>query len=523
MDRAQKGRAAVAGLVSVGLALGITEFLAGLITGVPSLITAVGSLFIPIIPPALEDFAIRTFGTSDKFVLNLTTLIGTLAFGAYVGTVYWESKRAGTGIWIGFTLFGLFAAVMQPLVSTTTTLVCLALGSGLGWMALGWLKEADDTLVRIRKAQDNGAEIAVPGVARAVALSRRRFAGSLAGVGVAGLVAAATGRSLLAGRTKIDYDAIALPMPMTEVAPVGPSNAFGVPGLTPIVVPNEDFYRIDTALTIPRIDPENWTLKITGLVDREVEFTYEDILAMDLVEAYVTLSCVSNVVGGDLVGNAKWLGVRLSDLLDRAGVKPEAAQIVGRSVDNWTGGFPVELAYDGRDCLLAVGMNGEVLPARSGFPARLVIPGLYGYVSATKWITEIELTTWDGFDGYWIPRGWSKEGPIKTQSRIDVPQRSATIVPGLTPVAGVAWAPHLGIQRVEVRVNDGDWVEAEISSPLSDDAWVQWVAPLDLQEGTHLIECRATDGTGTTQSPEYVAPRPDGAEGYDVIRVTARA
>ncbi len=523
MDRAQKGRAAVAGLVSVGLALGITEFLAGLISGVPSLITAVGSIFIPIVPPALEDFAIETFGTSDKFVLNMTTLAGTLAFGAFAGIQYWKSRRTGRGIWIGFTLFGFFAAVMQPLVSTSTTLVCLALGSGLGYLALTKFHEADATLERIREAQDNGAQIADPGAARAVALSRRRFVGSLAGVGVAGLVAAATGRALLAGRTRIDYDAIALPMPMTEAPPVTAANFFGVDGLTPIIVPNEDFYRIDTALTIPRIDPEQWTLKITGLVDREVEFTYEDILAMDLVEAYVTLSCVSNRVGGDLVGNAKWLGVPLSQLLDRAGVQPEAAQIVGRSVDNWTGGFPLDIAYDGRDCLLAVGMNGEVLPARSGFPARLVIPGLYGYVSATKWLTEIQLTTWDGFDGYWIPRGWSKEGPIKTQSRIDVPQRSATVPPGSTVVAGVAWAPHRGIAKVEVRDNDGDWVEAELSSPLSDDAWVQWVADMDLAEGSHLLEVRATDGDGITQSPEYVAPRPDGAEGYDVIRVNARA
>ncbi len=522
-DRSRTGRAAVAGVVAVGLALGVTELLSGLFGGVPSLVDAVGQMFIPFVPPALEDWAIATFGTSDKFVLNLVTTVGTLAFGAWAGTAFWRSRRSGTGIWLAFTAVGLLAALLQPLVSAATTMVCLGLGSALGFLALDRLRAADQVLVRIRTAADHGAEVADEHAARAIALSRRRFVGAASGVAVAGLVAAATGRALLRGRTRIDYDAIVLPAPTTPVPDPTATNALDVPGITPIVVPNDEFYRIDTALSVPRIDPEQWTLRIHGLVEQEVELTYDDVLAMDLVEAYVTLSCVSNRVGGDLVGNAKWLGVPLAKVLDLAGPRPEAAQIVGRSVDRWTGGFPIEVARQQEHALLAVGMNDEVLPARHGFPARLVVPGLYGYVSATKWITEIELTTWDGFDGYWIPRGWAKRGPIKTQSRIDVPALMATVAPGRTPVAGVAWAPTKGIAKVEARVDGGPWQEATLSTPLADTAWVQWVAEFDLDEGTHLVECRATDGTGFTQSDEYVPPRPDGAEGYDVVRVRVEA
>ncbi len=518
-----RARATLAGVLSVGFALGISEFFAGLFTGVPSLVASVGSIFIPFIPPALEDFAIETFGTSDKFVLYLTTVVGTLAFGAWAGRVAWTNVRGAAGIWTGFTLIGLLAASSQPLVSTPLTLALLIAASVGGYAVLTALRNADRTLLRLIEARDNGGEVADRRAEVMVDLSRRRFVGMLSGVGIAGLVAAATGRALLNGQARVNIDALTLPAAQRTVPVPGAAAAFDVPGISPIVVPNEDFYRIDTALTIPRVDPETWSMLITGMVDREVELTYGDILDMDLVEAYVTLSCVSNRVGGDLVGNAKWLGVPLANVLDLAGVQPGADQLVGRSVDGWTGGFPTELAFDGRDALLAVGMNDEPLPASHGFPARLVIPGLYGYVSATKWIREIELTTWDAFDAYWVPRGWAKRGPIKTQSRFDVPARSSTVPVGTTVFAGVAWAPHRGIERVEIRADSGEWSDAELSSPLSDDAWVQWRGELDLAEGVHLVECRATDGTGQTQGAAYVAPRPDGAEGYDVIRVTAQA
>jgi DMSO/TMAO reductase YedYZ molybdopterin-dependent catalytic subunit len=292
-----------------------------------------------------------------------------------------------------------------------------------------------------------------------------------------------------------------------------------VPGLSSFITPNDDFYRIDTALVVPQVDPADWKLRIGGLVDNPFELTYDEILAMDLVEETVTLSCVSNIVGGDLVGNATWLGVPLTTLLDRAGVRPEGTQIVGVSVDDFDAGFPTSLAYDGRTALLAVGMNGEPLPIDHGFPARLVVSGLYGYVSAVKWISEIRLDT-DEHEGYWIPRGWSKLGPVKTQSRIDVPRRSANIAPGRTPIAGVAWAPHTGIEAVEVQIDDGLWLPCRLGEATSDDTWVQWLVEWEATPGKHKIAVRATDKTGAVQRAERGSPVPNGAEGHHVIRVT---
>ncbi|HEY5579476.1 MAG TPA: molybdopterin-dependent oxidoreductase, partial [Acidimicrobiia bacterium] len=287
---------------------------------------------------------------------------------------------------------------------------------------------------------------------------------------------------------------------------------------------NEDFYRIDTSLSVPRIQLDDWTVKLTGMVDRPFELTYEELLDLPMQERYVTLCCVSNEVGGDLVGNAKWMGVPLVDLLERAGVQQGATQIVGRAVDDFTVGFPTEVALDGREALVAVAMNGEPLPFEHGFPARLVVSGLYGYVSATKWLSEIELVPWDAFDAYWIPRGWSKEGPIKTQSRIDLPRTNAALPAGPHRIAGVSWAQNRGVTKVEVQFGDGSdaapWHEVEVSEPLSKDTWIQWVYDWDAQPGNYLIRVRATDATGMTQPPGYTSPRPDGADGQHTIRVS---
>jgi DMSO/TMAO reductase YedYZ molybdopterin-dependent catalytic subunit len=295
----------------------------------------------------------------------------------------------------------------------------------------------------------------------------------------------------------------------------------GISGLSPVVTPNASFYRIDSAFSVPRVDLPEWTLSIKGMVDHPYSIDYDDILAMPMVERYVTLSCVSNQVGGDLVGNAKWLGVPLTEILDRAVVQADAEQIVGRSVDDFTVGFPVGVAYDGRDALLAVGMNDEPLPFEHGFPARLVVAGLYGYVSATKWISEIELTRWDAFDAYWVPRGWAKEAPVKTQSRIDTPPSGAEIPQGLRQVAGVAWAPSRGIARVEVQLGeDAPWLDAELSEPLSDNSWRQWSIQWDAPPGAQQIRVRATDGEGEVQTDAIVPPAPDGATGWHTIQVT---
>jgi DMSO/TMAO reductase YedYZ molybdopterin-dependent catalytic subunit len=302
------------------------------------------------------------------------------------------------------------------------------------------------------------------------------------------------------------------------VGPVPAGAELAVSGLSPVITPNEAFYRIDAAFSVPRVNLPEWTLTVKGMVDRPYSITYSDLLELRMVERYVTLSCVSNPVGGDLVGNAKWLGVPLTEILDRAGVRPEAEQIVGRSVDDFTVGFPVEAAYDGRDALLAVGMNDEPLPFEHGFPARLVVAGLYGYVSATKWISEIELTGWDDFDAYWVPRGWSKEAPVKTQSRIDTPPPGAQVPPGSRRVAGVAWAPHRGISKVEVQLGeDAEWMEADLSESLSDNSWRQWSIEWDAPVGSHVIRVRATDGEGNLQTDEIVPPAPNGATGWHTV------
>ncbi|MDP9020105.1 MAG: sulfite oxidase, partial [Actinomycetota bacterium] len=291
-----------------------------------------------------------------------------------------------------------------------------------------------------------------------------------------------------------------------------------VDGLSPLFTPNRDFYRIDTALAAPRIELDSWRLRVTGMVEQPLELSFDDLSALRQVEADVTLACVSNEVGGELVGNARWRGVPLAQLLEQAGVRPGADQVVGRSVDGWTGGFPTA-ALDGGDALVALGMNGEPLPVVHGFPARLVVPGLYGYVSATKWLSEIELTTLEGFDGYWVPRGWSKLGPVKTQSRIDVPAAGARLAPGRHAVAGVAWAPGRGVARVEVSVDDGDWTEARLSEPLGAASWRQWRWAWDAEPGRHRLRVRATDGAGEVQTGRTAPPRPDGATGHHTIDV----
>ena len=354
--------------------------------------------------------------------------------------------------------------------------------------------------------------------------SRRVFLRASAVAAVITLGTAGIGRTLIERSKALaaNLGDMVLPRPEKPAAPPPAGASPDVPGLDPVVTPNVDFYRVDTAISIPLVDLETWKLRLTGMVERPFELSIQDLLAMPMVERYVTLSCVSNQVGGDLVDNAKWLGVPLTDLLDRAGVRADASQVVGRSVDGFTVGFPTEAAYDGRVAMVAVGMNDEPLPLKHGFPARLVVSGLYGYVSATKWLSEIELHTLDGFDAYWIPRGWAQQAPIKTQSRIDVPRRSATLSAGRQPVAGIAWAPNLGISKVEVQVNEGPWIEVELASAISKNTWVQWVYHWDATPGTHVLRVRATDANGLTQTGTVHRPAPDGATGHHTIVVDVR-
>ncbi len=352
--------------------------------------------------------------------------------------------------------------------------------------------------------------------------SRRRVldlaAAAVAALGAIGLVRAARGSGVVAGdggATAGPAGAARLPAVPTPLPAVTAAQDLAptVPGLSPVLTPVPDFYRIDTAMIVPRVDAGSWRLRIHGMVAREVTLTFDELVDLGVVERDVTISCVSNEVGGDLVGTQRWTGVPLQRVLDLAGPDPAATQLVGRSVDSWTAGFPTALAAS-PDALVAVGMGGAPLPARHGFPARLVVAGLYGYVSATKWLTELELTTWDEFDGFWISRGWAKEGPVKTASRIDVPRDGVGVTAGTVTAAGVAWAPGRGIAGVEVRVDGGPWRPATLSEPLADTTWVQWTCDLDLAAGTRVLEVRAVDGDGEVQSEGPRAVLPDGAEGW---------
>jgi DMSO/TMAO reductase YedYZ molybdopterin-dependent catalytic subunit len=349
--------------------------------------------------------------------------------------------------------------------------------------------------------------------------SRRRFLALTGGLAAAALVSGNVGRLLLdrvsvaAARAKV-----LLPKARVAAAPVAAQSRLAVHDISPLITPNDHFYRIDTALNVPQVDPDRWRLKVHGRVDHPFELTFAELLAMPMVEEYVTLSCVSNEVGGPLIGTAKWLGVPLTTVLGRAGVQKGADQIVGRSVDSFTVGFPTAAALDGRTALLAVGMNGEPLPVKHGFPARLVIAGLYGYVSATKWVSELEATTFDAYDAYWVPRGWSQQAPIKTESRIDVP-RGGTVAAGVVSVAGVAWAPTRGIEVVEVQIDGGSWRRAELATAISKETWRQWLYRWNAEPGTHELRVRATDGEGKRQDGRDTPPPPNGATGYHTIVV----
>jgi len=339
--------------------------------------------------------------------------------------------------------------------------------------------------------------------------SRRRFlaAGSIA----AGTTAVALGGA--AGIRRAGGPAGRVALPAVSGTGTAAGRGLALPGLSPLITPTSAFYRIDEALVVPSVDAAGWRLKVTGMVGAPFELSHADLLAEPLVERDITLCCVSNDVGGRLVGTARWTGVRLADLLRRAGVDPAASQLVGRSVDGFTVGFPMAAALDGRQALVAVGMNGEPLLPKHGFPARLVVPGLYGFVSATKWLTELELTTWEAFDPYWVERGWSREAPVKVSSRIDVPRDYTRVAPGRQAIAGVAWAPTSGIAGVAFRVDGGAWQEARLGPSLGDDAWRQWTAEWDPSPGTYEIEVRAMTGDGQVQTDDRRSAFPDGASG----------
>ena len=500
-----RGYGSLAGVVAGALAV-TTGMLAAGVIDVVSPIDAVGSEFIDRVPPWLKELAIRWFGTNDKLALRVGIVV-TLAIAALlVGLLAVRRLLAGV-IGIGvFGLIGALAAVHRPGESAAAALPPL-IGTAVGIPLL---------VLLLRPTRPSAPE--TPGPSRVpLGWDRRRFLVSTGSAAAAAVVAG--GIAQIVERRRVASIREAIPDTLPEVFEPGGAGsavpaAATVSPITPFITPNDDFYRIDTALSFPRINVSSWKVDIGGMVDRPLALSYNDLLGRPQVERIVTLCCVSNEVGGEYISTASFQGVMLADLLNEAGVQHGAEQVFSTSLDGWTCGFPVGVALDGRDAMIALGMNGEALPLEHGFPARLVVPGLYGYVSATKWLRNIKLTTWDAAEGFWVPRGWARDAPIKTQSRIDVPRQGDGVVAGATKIAGIAWAQHRGIEKVEVRINDGDWQQARLGTDVTDDAWRQWVLDWDAKPGKYTIQVRATDKHGDTQTADKAPPDPDGATGY---------
>ncbi|MCP3753720.1 molybdopterin-dependent oxidoreductase [Streptomyces sp. TBY4] len=511
---------AVGGLLAAFAGLALAQLAAAAVRPEAAPLTAVGGAVVDRTPAAVKEWAIRRFGTDDKLVLTLGICVVLAVVAIGVGLLAVRRPAAGTALAAAFGVFGAAAAVSRPEAGGQDALPSLLAGC----TAAGVLYLLVRAIPRPRPRPSGAGP--PPG-----ALDRRGF-GRLA-VAALALSAAAgyAGRRLGAfgdaGATA-SRAGLVLPPPAVPAPPVPAGAELRIPGITRFITPNRDFYRVDTALVVPRVDADGWRLLIHGDgVSRPLDLGLRDLLARPLVEHDATLTCVSNEVGGPYAGNARWLGVRLADLLREAGVRPPsqggpADQLVARSVDGMTLGTPVEAVMDGREALLAVGMNGEPLPFRHGFPVRMIVPGLYGYVSACKWLRELRLTTFAAYDAYWVRRSWAQQAPVKTQSRIDTPRPFAEPAAGRVAVAGVAWAQHRGIARVEVRVDAGPWHEARLGACDGDDTWRQWVWLWEAAPGGHTLEVRATDRTGAVQTGELTGTLPDGATGRHRVTVRVR-
>ncbi len=501
---------AFAGLIGAAVALGVSELISGVLSPGSSLIAAVGQTIIDLQPPGAKDFVVALFGTNDKLALEIIVTGTALAIGTLLGYLGRDRFAIAAGGFVAFGIVGFLAVLRLPLASPAIGALSAGVAVIAGIQVMSWLMQT------ARRTETADPRAGMPD------WRRRNLLLTGSAIGVAALAGGVVGRMFGARSSVAPAEANDQIPPASEVVaalPTGADLAPQVGGLTPIVVPNDRFYQIDTALLTPIVDSATWQLRIHGMVDRETTLTWDELVAMPLFEQYVTIACVSNEIGGNLVGNAKWTGVRLREVLDLAGVQAGADQLVGRSVDGWTAGMPTSWVMDpAREAMIAVRMNDDPLPPRHGFPARLIVPGLYGYVSATKWLAELELTTLEAFDAYWVPLGWAKEAPILTQSRIDTP-RPGSVAAGRVPIAGVAWAPDRGISKVEVGI-DGQWQEARLSSPISDATWVQWVYDWNSTPGRHHIEVRATDGNGEVQTDQRTPPAPDGARGWHSVDVT---
>ena len=517
-------RGAVAGVLAGGLALGVAQLIAGLISSASSPVVAVGELSIDFTPPAVKNFAIRAFGSHDKVVLVSGILVVLAIFAAAIGVL--AVRRLGYGMaGLGvFVLVGLIAALTRPGAIASDVAPTLIGGIAAALVLRRLARLAAPAPAPAPPAPPPAPAHAPPAPPPAPAPQRRSFITTGAAVAGTALVAGLGGK-LLAERGNVTAArrTLRIPPPATPAPPLPGGADLKIPGLSSFITPNSTFYRVDTAIVLPEITPASWQLRIHGMVAREITLSFDDLIKRPLFEDYITLTCVSNPVGGPYIGNARWLGASLSSLLRQAGVRSGAEQLLCTSSDGFTSGSPVQVAMDGRDSMLAVAMNGSVLPVEHGFPVRMVVPGLYGYVSACKWIIDIEVTTYAASRAYWAGRGWDQQAPIKTESRIDVPAGGGTLRAGPHPVAGVAWAQHKGIDAVEVRVDKGSWHPARLATVPGIDTWRQWAWDWDATPGSHLIESRATDRTGYTQTALQVPPEPNGASGYPqvVVKVSA--
>ena len=497
-------RAAAAGRGAAVHGVGGAELVAAIVEPAASPFAVIGGGLIDLAPAWAKDTAIALFGTGDKIALitGIALVLAVVAAGA--GML--ELRRSGLGAVVlgGLGALALVVAMTRPGAGP----FAWAPGLVAGVVAVIAVRTLIRRLRPIAGLGPDGED-------------RRRFLVWTTGVAAVGIVTLIAGNVARGATRSIEAvrEALRLPSAARLLGSVPAGAELDIPGLAPLVTPNAEFYRIDTALIVPRIDPADWSLRIHGMVDREVVISWGELLSLPMQEADVTLACVSNEVGGSLIGNARWLGHPVRELLARAGVSSDADMVLSTSSDGFTASTPLEALTDDRDALLAIGMNGEPLPIEHGFPVRMVVPGLYGYVSATKWVTQLEVTRFDRATAYWTTRGWSERGPIKLQSRIDVP-RGGSVESGETVIAGMAWQQHVGVAGVEVRIDDGEWQRAELAEAISADTWVQWRLPWTAESGRHAIECRAISDDGETQTDQPAAPAPDGAQGWHRVDVT---
>ncbi|MDR6793288.1 DMSO/TMAO reductase YedYZ molybdopterin-dependent catalytic subunit [Pseudarthrobacter oxydans] len=525
--RGPTAMAALAGVVAAAVVLAVAELLGAFFTARATPLIALGSTFIDFTPSWLKDFAIATFGTNDKVALFAGMGVTITLLACVLGVV--AHRRWALGV-LGVLFMGaviVASVVTRAGVGPFEALPSVA-GTLAGLLVLRFLVKKLPATKAWPEAPAGSAVadfadvVAGPGKASRAATSRRRFFAAAGITAAAAGLAATGGRLLGAARSNIlqARDSLQLPAPATAAPAVPAGVQSPVPGVAPWVTPNGEFYRIDTALSVPEIDVADWELRVHGMVEEEIRLTFQDLLDADLIESHVTLTCVSNPVGGNLAGNAKWLGFPLREVLKRARPKDGADMVLSTSIDGFSASTPLEVLQDDRDAMLAIGMNGEPLPLEHGYPVRMVVPGLYGFVSATKWVVDLEVTRFADSKAYWTERGWSERGPIKTMARVDVPKSFAKVPAGKVAVGGTAWAQTRGITKVEIQVDDGDWMEAELSTEASLVTWRQWSYQWDAAPGPHYIKVRATDGSGEVQTDQRADPVPDGASGWQSVMVT---